>query len=237
MPVSPQALTALITSNVNSKMMAIDGQGPLMGANTSYFLAFCKAIGTGIAQGTPTILFTTTDSGQMAIPPIPGAGIGLGIMIDSDYMSQQIYTQCNSKITSMYGSTNNISFPPTSGQNGKYLLAVCEGVAEAVKTLYAVSWALTSVNPIVYMGTGNITNGNFTLPTATLIPNLILSNGAPLLTEAGFWPTMAQIIGQVYADTIQNHSTGMVEIIGVCIPSLTQVCGVPGSGTGTGTAV
>jgi hypothetical protein len=236
MPVSPQALTALITEKINSKMMAIDGMGPLAGKNTTYYLAFCKAIGTGIAQGTPTVLFTTQDSGSMGAPPIPGAGVGLGIMVDDAYMSQQIYTQCRSMVISMYQKTNNVEYPPSDGTNGKYLLAVAEGIAESVKELYAVSWALASVNPLVYMGTGNITNGNFTLPTAALIPNLILSNGAPLLQQKGFWPTMAQVIGQVYADTIQNHSTGMVNIIGVCVPSLSQVCGIPSSGTGTGVA-
>ena len=64
---------------------------------------------------------------------------------------------------------------------------------------------------------------------------LTLVQGAPNFVGV-FWPRIAQAISESYVALIEQHSTGMVTITGTCVAGPSQVCGISGSGIGTGTA-
>lgn len=232
--VNAQALGNLIIQTVNQNMQAIDNRGPLAQKDPSYYEQLCNAIAIGLTQGTTGTTFTTDDSGFVGEPAIPATGMGVGIIVDSGYFTQQLYTQFRNAIISKYGKTTHDPYMPGPQNSGRYLAALMGGISQAVTNMWSTGWQLTSVNPMVYSGTGQILDGDFTVIMApSAIANLILDN-APKLSKSYFWPQMAQIIAQVYVDTIQNHSTGQVQIIGVCVPGISQVCGVPGTGQGTG---
>ena len=114
------------------------------------------------------------------------------------------------------------------------MLALCEGINDALVSYYPTAWTLISTHPDIYMGTGNVVDGSFSGLMATSIQNAIIA-GAPNFVGA-FWPKLAQAISESYVALIELHSTGTVTITGTCIPSLAQVCEIGSTGTGTGTA-
>jgi hypothetical protein len=235
MPVAPSALAALIQENVNSDMQAIAGYAPLAQANPSYFIEMCTAIGIGIASGSPLITFTTSDTGSTGAPPIPGVGAGVGITPDPTFFVQDLYTRVRTYVIEDFGSTNHEAWPPSPGNSGEYLKALCQGINDSITTLYPTSWILASVHPLIYIGTGTIENGDFSGLVATEIQSLIISAAPNFIGK--FWPRLAQAISESYVALIEQHSTGTVTITGVCVPSVSQICGItPSSGTGTGTA-
>lgn len=159
MPAIGPALGALIMNKVDQNMKKISGHSPLSQKNPSFFIAKCMAIGNGIATGVPVISFITKDSGQSGVPPIPGTGTGIGIKVDSDWYTKELYTKLRKTVLEKYGYTSHDPYPPSDDNSGKYLEAMCKGIAEAVKEHYATAWVLTSAHPLVYMGTGLIGNG------------------------------------------------------------------------------
>jgi hypothetical protein len=217
------------------------GRSPLAQDDPSYFIAMCTAIGTGIATGSPTISFTTSDSGfkggppPLAVPPsIPGTGSGVGITVDDSFFKEKIYTVLRNNIISEFGETSHDPYPPSGSNSGKFLLAIAKAVSESVKEHFLTAWTLTSSHPMIYSGTGTIGNGNF----SGLVPNAVSSamqSAAPTL-QGPFWPKVCQGIAQAYVDTIHTKSTGTVTIIGVCVPNASLVCNIPGTGSGSGAA-
>ena len=235
MPLIPSALVALIQTEVNAKMTAIAGHSPLAGANPSYFIAMCTGIGTGIALGGPTIMFTSNDNGLMGTPPVAGTGAGVGIVVDDAFFAEEIYDTIGTLITAQFGRTLNAPYPPGPGQAGLYTAALCQGIASAVATYFSTAWILTSTDPTIYMGTGTISDGQFSGLVASAIQSAIIAASPVLVGPA--WPTIAQAIAESYVATIENHSTGTLTITGTCVPGLTQVCALgPVSGSGTGVA-
>jgi hypothetical protein len=237
MPAQAGTLSELIKIKIDQKMKAINGKGPLgLLSDTAYYEEFCKAIGTGYVKGSiGDIMFVTQDSGNAGAPPVPGTGSGTGIKVDSEYMTRTLYTAIKNKIVSKFGSTYHDDYPPASGNTGEYLKAMCEGVSEAVKEHYAVSWNLVSTHPSVYSGVGVINNGNYSGLSDSKITGLILSSSPRL--KGSFWPEMAAEFASAYVKTIHTRSTGEVTITGACIPNMTQICGLPGSGAGQGSAL
>ena len=233
MAVSGSDLGALIKTNVNTRMTAIQGHSPLGQNNPSYYIEFATAIGTGIVSGAPIISFTTTDTGGQGIPPIPGVGAGVGIVTDPTFFIQDLYTRVRGYIIQDFEKTLHDPYPPSSGNSGEYLLALCKGINDSFLSYYPTAWTLISAHPLIYLGTGLITNGQFSGLTATAIQAAIVS-GAPNFVGK-FWPRLAQAIAESYVALIEQHSTGTVTITGVCVPSDSQVCGI-GVGVGTGTA-
>lgn len=234
MAASGSALAALVQTNVNSRMSAVRGHAPLSQPNPSYYIQFATAIGTGIISGGPVIDFTTDDTGNMAAPLIPGTGNGIGIVTDPSFFVEDLYTRTRGYIIADFGKTSHEAYPPSSGNSGQYLLALCEGINDSILSYYPTAWTLSSNHPIIYMGTGIISDGEFSGLSASAIASAIVS-GASNFTGV-FWPRLAQAISESYVELIEQHSTGMVTITGVCVPSSSQVCGIGGSGTGTGTA-
>jgi hypothetical protein len=235
MPANGAVLGSLIQTNVNSKMTALSfGAAPLGQPNPSYFIAFCNAIGTGIANGGPVINFITNDSGLKGSPPVSGIGSGTGIVVDDSFFAQDLYIRTRAAIITQFGATSHQAYPPTPGNSGELLKALCEGIALSVKLHYSTAWILTSTHPAVYSGNGIINAGQFSGLIATAIEGAIMSAGPTML--GSFFPTLAKAISESYVETIHNHSTGSVIITGTCVPGSSQTCGISGSGNGSGVA-
>jgi hypothetical protein len=234
MPASGTALAALIKANVASRMAAVTGQNPLAQKNPSYFIEMCTAIGTGIITGGPTIDFTTIDAGAMGAPPIPGVGVGIGITTDPTFFVQDLYTRLRGYILAEFGKTSHDPYPPGPKNSGLALLALCQGINDSFLSYYPTAWTLASVHPLIYAGTGQITNNHFSGLVDTAIKGAIMA-AAPSL-QGQFWPKTAQGIAESYVALIEQHSTGMVTINGICVPGPSQVCGITSAGSGTGTA-
>ena len=234
MPIVPSALGELITQKISQAMKAASGSDPLAQSDPSYFQAMCQAFATGIASGIPTISFTTTDTGFASAPPIPGTGTGTGIIIDSPYTDQAIYTYARDAVIQSFGSTTHDPYPPAPGNSGAYLQAISKGIADAVKEHFKTCFTLTSVHPLVYSGTATVSPGNFKGIQDSLIKSQIAS-AAPTLKGA-FWPSVAESIAKGLKDSIEKKATATITITGVCITSPAQVCNLPGAGSGSGAA-
>lgn len=234
MAVSPAALAALVQTNVDVRMASIRGFHPLSQRNPSYFIEFCQAIGLGILQGAPSVTFTTSDSGFMGIPPIPGVGTGVGIVTDPTFFIEDLYTRIRNYVIQDFGRTLHEPYPPSVGGSGKYLLALCEGIDDSFKSYYPTAWTLVSAHPMIYAGVGSVNNGHFSGLSAPAIQADIIANAPRLLGR--FWPRIAQAVSESYVELIEQHSTGTVTIVGMCVPSPSQVCSIPSVGVGTGIA-
>lgn len=242
MPMITPALIGLITNNVANNIKSLCGHSPLESRASIYFTQLCKAIGTGIGDGTPSLSFTTSDTGFTGLPPVPGTGQGKGIEVDAEYMSEKIYNNIRKSILDKYGSTSHEAWPPSSGNSGEYLRAFSDGISKAVKEQYKTCWTLNSNHPMIYSGDGDINpmQGNkFTGIQEAAVKSLILSNRGMLKGE--FLEYFAQGIAAGYQDAIETKSTGKVTITGICIilvpPAGSQLCGIPGTGQGTGAAI
>lgn len=234
MPVNGSALAALVKSNVNIRMAAIRGYAPLSQRNPSYYIEFCEAIGEGIISGNPIINFDTTDTGKKGDPLVPGIGAGIGIVTDPNFFIEDLYVRARSYIIQDFGHTLHEPYPPSKGNSGEYLLALCEGINDAILSYYPSSWTLVSAHPEIYMGIGLINDGQFSGLSAGAIQAAIIA-GAPNFIGR-FWPRLAQAVSESYVELIEQHSTGQVTITGICNSSGSQTCGIDGNGTGTGMA-
>jgi hypothetical protein len=234
MAASGSALANLIKSSVDTRMSAVSGVSPLAQKNPSYFTALCLAIGTGIISGGPSISFTTTDTGSKGTPAVAGVGSGVGITTDPSFFVQDLYTRIRGYVLADFGKTTHDAYPPSPGNSGNYLLALCNGINDAFLSYYPTAWTLVSAHPAIYGGAGVISNGHFSGLTDTSIASSIVSASPTLVGP--FWPRIAQAVSESYVALIEQHSTGTVAISGTCIPSSSQVCGVSGSGSGTGIA-
>lgn len=234
MPVSGPALAAAIQSNLDSRMAAISGHHPLAQPNPAYFIQMCTALGSGIILGAPSIAFTTSDTGLSGVPPVPGVGSGVGIVTDPTFFIGDLYTRIRGYVLAQFGHTAHEPFPPSPGNSGVYLEALCQGINDAFLAYYGTAWTLVSAHPLIYAGSGTISNGSFTGVVPSNIQSQIISLSPTL--QGSFWPKVAQAVSESYAALIMQHSIATVTIVGACIPSITQVCAVPSVGAGTGTA-
>ena len=236
MAASPSILSALIQARMASNFEAVLDYNPLNGHDTSYFQEFCTAFGSGIATGTITVPFVTADTGLKGIPFVAGVGTGIGIIVDEAFFKETIYTNVRNAILAQFGRTNNIPFPPTTKFNGLVLQAMAEAISHSVKTHFATVWTLTSTHPMIYSGTGLIENGDYSGISSSLVNSQIQVFGPRLSIPGSVFPNMSLAVAQAYKTTIETMSTGTVTITGTCSPSVSQVCAVPSTGTGSGVA-
>lgn len=237
MPVEADALFGLVKQKIHDNMSAFgDYSGPMSQANPTYYLHFCKAISTGIADGSKVVNFTTVDTGQGGAPPVPGVGTGIGIKVDKAWFDEHLYMEMRQQAINEFGSTSHEVYPPPKGGTGGYLHAISKGVADSVAEHFITAYTLTSAHPKVYSGVGLINEGMYSGLDASNIEGLIKAAG-PLL-KGRFWPTLCKAVAKVYVEAIHQHSTGKVVLAGLCIPAPKplQVCGLPMSGVGVGTA-
>ena len=234
MAASGSALALLVQADVDSRMAAIRGYHPLSQRNPRYFVELCNAIGVGLIGGGPIIDFSTVDTGVGGSPLVTGTGAGIGIITDSSFFVQDLYTRIRTYVLEDFGRSLHDPYPPRPGNSGQYLLALCQGIADAIASYYPTAWTLLSTHPQIYTGTGIIPNGHFFGLSANAIQAAIMAAAPDFVGR--FWPRLAQAISESYVALIEHHSTGMVTITGTCTPNLTQVCGISSTGTGTGTA-
>lgn len=234
MPVSGSALSALIQSNVDSRMAAVEGFHPLLQRNPHFYIELCNAIGNGIINGGPVIDFTTNDTGVEGSPLVPGVGSGIGIVTDPTFFIQDAYTRIRNYVIADFGRTLHDPYPPGPKNSGRFLLALVTGINDAFLAYYPTAWTLASTHPQIYRGTGIINDGQFFGLSASTIQSTIIA-GAPDF-RGRFWPRLAQAIAESYVALIEQHATGQVTITGVCVPSISQICEIGASGNGTGTA-
>lgn len=234
MPANGGLMGQMMVTKVDANMRAINGKGPLaLLSDQSYYREFLTAVAKGFADGTININFTTTDTGQIGTPAVAGVGTGTGIKVDSEYLTQTLYTAIRNR-TQAFGKTLHDQYPPSAGNSGKYLEALCRGIAEAVRDHYIAAWILNSTHSQVYAGSGQIPNGGFSGLSPERIKGLILQYSPRL--KGAFWPIMAEEIARGYVKAIHERSTGQVSITGTCTPGPGQLCGLGGSGSGTGVA-
>lgn len=229
-------LGELIMRNMREKYKSISGYDPIGPQNPKphFFVKFCMGIGKGIATGTPSISFKTIDVGAGGAPAVNGSGIGKGIKVNSEHMSEMIYTKIRNKILQTYGKTNHGPWP-VRDESGVWLKAMTDSIAEAIKEHYGKSIVLSSSHPLVYIGTGKIMEGGFSGIKEQAVTSAIISETSGF--NGGFWPTMAQQISLGYIESIHKKATGIVTITGTCSPGESQVCGIPVSGAqGSGVA-
>jgi hypothetical protein len=256
MAVDGDLLATVLKARMNAKFkLAASYPGPLAQSDPSYYLQFCEAVGKGIIDGSAIIDFTTKDVGLAAGPPIAGKGSGVGIKMDKDWFLKNLYIEIREASIGIYGATshplwcedwnaaNDPSNPlplehcgltPNQYNPYNFLTAMCEAIAECVSEHNETFRVLQSDHPGVYMGQGKIEEGGFIGLSSSAIASAILGHGPSL--SGSFWPILCEKIGNVYARAIMEHSTGEVVIAGTCVPSSSQACGLPGSGTGTGKA-
>lgn len=241
MPILLNTLQGLIKSKVDAKIKsAADGvpnyNGPLATKDPSYFIEMCDAIGVGIFQSSQILPFVTVDSGFSGAPPVPGVGTGVGLNVDQSFLTEQIYTKVRDAIIAKYGKTAHDPWPPRHSNTGRYLRAFSDGIAEAVTEHFSSCWTLTSAHPLIYSGTGLINYGLVSHPNKSMFKPTAL-DAAPRL-KGEFWPIFVEAVSDAYHLSITTKTKGQVTIVGVCVPTVTplQTCGIPSSGSGTGTA-
>lgn len=256
MAVNGNVLALLLRNRMHDKFkLVMDYNGPLLQSNPSYYMNMCDAIGKGVVDATPSIQFVTADAGVVGTPPRPGTGIGQGIILDVNWFTRKLYTSLRAKFIGQYGSTshpvwcdgwdqfgtvenplpvNHCSLHPNHMNPYNFLTAMCEAISECVSEHYAQFRVLNSTHTMVYSGVGNIQEGGFIGVDSNLVSSTIQGLGTAMQGSA--WPSICQAIGESYAEAIMQHSTGEVVITGVCVPSQSQTCGVPGVGVGSGAA-
>lgn len=260
MPAIGPALGALIKSKVNDYMKtAYPYGGPLAGKVTSYYIEFCMAIGLGIAsKSLGKINWASTDIGMSGTPSAPGVGIGKGILVDKKWFAKNLYLEMMTNFphlpawppaTKTTEWTDEFDvyhkevvevhppFPPKSDySNGMFMECICTGIADSVESHFKTAWIMQGTHPKVYMGKGKVNEGKFFGLVGADIASGIQAM-APSMSGP-YWIKLTNAIGKVYVDAIHKHSkSGPIVISGVCVPSQSQVCGIPGGGIGTGKAL
>lgn len=224
MPIVGPKLGGLIRTKMIQNISALSGKSPSEQPNPSYFNSFCIGLGNGIAKETKNILYRTTDKGLVNPLGGSGAGTGIGIKFDSEYMTKTAYEKIRAEVIRMFGETTHAPYPPPKNNSGEYLIAILNAISDSIKEVYATDLILTSVHNPVCIGIGMVNEGGFNGLIAQNIKMSIISvipafNGQ-------FWPNFADILASSYVDTVHNHSTAKVKIAGAG--------GVPGVGTGFG---
>lgn len=243
MPAVASALSGLIINTADQYKFAASaayrapkpGVHPLQQKRPEFFIEICTAIGTGVVNASlGKIQFTTADSGLSGQPPVPGTGLGTGIIFDAAYFRETAYPLIRGYILADFGKTRHDPYPPGTKNSGVFLDALLHAVGDMIAQHYATAWTLISAHPMIYQGTGTINDGMYFGLVATDVQAAIEAAASNL--QGRFWPRLAQGIAEVYVDTVHNHSTGTVTITGSCTSSISQVCAVPSTGTGTGNA-
>lgn len=224
MPIIGVKLGTLIKNKMIKNISELSGVDPSQQQNPQYFNSFCYGLGNGIALGTKNIVFKTSDKGVTNPLGGVGAGKGIGIKFDSEYMIKTSYSKIRDEVIKKFGATTHDPYPPNIKNSGEYLLAILKSIAESIKEVYETDLILTSTHFPVMNGVGLIEKGNFSGLIEENIKSLIISS-IPAF-NGSFWPNFVKIVSESYVDTVHNHSTSKVIITGAG--------SVPSTGSGNG---
>lgn len=227
MPIIGSKLGLLIKNKMIKNISELSGRSPESQPDPKYFINFCVGLGNGIANGTKSIIFTTTDSGLAN--PLGGVGVGLGkgIKFDSEYMVKTAYERIRSEVIDMFGETGHMPYPPSKDNSGVYLVATLKAIAESIEEVYNDDLILTSTHFPVILGSGTVKKGGFSGLMASAIKTSIIAYTGSF--RGSFWPKFIDIITESYVDTVHNQSTAKVIISGAGLS--------PSTGLGSGVAV
>jgi hypothetical protein len=252
MAVNSTLLSLLLKTKTDSNYKRVmQYNGPLAQSNPNYFIQFCDAIAKGVILGSPNIQFITKDTGFTGAPLKAGSGLGLGIKIDKNWFTRNLYSSIRERVIAHYGSTahpewcedwdiqgnvpeDHCSLGTHQYNPYNFFTATCESISESISEHYEQFMVLTSSHPSIYSGAGKIEKGAFTGISAISVKDSIVANSA--LLKGDFWPIMVEEIAKVYTEAIMFHSTGEVMITGICIPTQSQLCSIIGFGVGSGLA-
>ena len=241
MAADKDALKTLLLANIDSEFASISVpgvtyNGPLAQPNPAYYQKFCEAIATGIAEQ-KTITATTTDDGLTGTPAVAGTGVGIGILVNALDFEERIYTHIRNFVIADYGQTSHPIYSAATSDN--FLKQLAKAVAESVQEHFETVWTYATNHPDVYSGEGIIEEGNFSGLVEATIKAAMQAAGGGLL-NGSFWPRFCEAMSKAYVETIHLKAKDFDKIIisGTCTPTPIppQVCGVPGTGSGSGTA-
>jgi hypothetical protein len=238
MAASNSVLSGLVKQYVHDNMAKLPYAGyggPLDQGNPSYYVEFCTAIGSGIADGSKVITLKSEDKGKGGGPPIPGVGAGVGIFVDRNWFNKKLYDEIYAEILKQFGRTLHDPWFPKEGNSGQFLHAVTKGISDAIADHYTTAYKLIGKHPLVYQGVGLVKKGMYSGLSPSAIEGLIMGY-APRF-KGVFWPIVAKVVARVYVEAIHMQSTGTLTITGSCKSSPSQVCGVNKTGFGNGTAI
>lgn len=230
MPAIISEHSQLLQTKIDGFMQPLGGK-PLGQKRPQFFIELCTAIATGLAAS--AITFLTTDTGVTSAPPKPGTGAGVGINMNKEFFSETLYTILRNQTLAQFGKCVHEAWPPSSG-TGLFLKALTDGISEATEEHWKTAWILASAHPVITVGVGMIPKGSFALTNESSVASTMAA-AAPNM-RGPYWPEMCKKIAEAYGIAIGTESWGQVVISGVCVPSESQVCGIPSAGVGTGVA-
>ena len=220
------ALAQNMRANCISRLSALNAP-----FDSSYSVEFFNAIATGVANTINGAQFATSDTGFGGTPPIPGAGTGVGLFVNKPLFVQKLYTEMRASSAScastLNATTGHPAWPPPEDNA---LLLMCRGIVDAIDTALRSQAILTSTHPLVYSGTGVITNLSGFSPSS--ISNFIKTAANSL--QGVCWPFLCAGIGQSCFEIFSNSTTGTLTITGICVPNVSQACNIPRTGSGSG---
>jgi hypothetical protein len=220
----------LYTANI----VGLSGHNPFAQKNTSYLREFIHSIANTLAVDCLQITAITTDTGLGGFPIIPGAGPAGKMSVVNEPLLGHIYRKVREAVIREFGRTAHEEWPPTQG-SGLYLKAIIDCFTQTTTEFYNKQLIITSIHPLVYLGAYKITAGGFKAPQPNIMVSDIMGK-APSL-KGRFWPIFVKAFVDGYVEYVQTELTGAGTIVGICVPSLAQVCGTPMVGAGTGTII
>ena len=231
MAIDAVAFEAKVKELYTQKIMALANQNPFAQKNPSYVNEFIHAISNTLAMDCLQITAITADVGVGGAPVVIGAGVGQMTVVNEPLLGH-IYRKVREAVLREFGSTAHQEWPPTEG-SGIYLRAILESFTQVTTDFYNKHLKIISVHPLVYTGAYKIVGGGFIAPQPNILVSDIMGK-APSL-KGRFWPVFVKAFVDGYVEYIQTELTGTGTIIGLCVISPHQVCGLPMAGAGTGT--
>jgi len=205
MPLSGNALSGLMKQYVDSNIKGVGGPGPLGQQKTSYFEQMMEAIGGGTIMGTAgTLSFVSTNPP----PPSPtGPFSANGLVFDNSYFEKTLYNKLRTLSLGITGKTLHDPYPPSSGNSGEYLKAICAGLGEAIKKHFESAPLLLS--PLTSPSSSKIPAGSF----SGLVPETISQNIISLASslQGVFFPQFSLAYANVYVVTVHTKTESKAE--------------------------
>lgn len=198
MPLSGSSLSDLMKGHVDQNIKSIDGPGPLGQSDPSYFEQMMEAIGKGTVEGTSGILTFVATNPPPPVPTPPYSAQGL--IFDAAYFEKTLYNKLRTLSLSISGSTLHDPYPPSKGNSGEFLKAMCAGLATALKVHFLNAPEL--VSPQTSPSSSKIDKGQFSGLIPAVISQNIISKASNL--NGVFFPQFSLAYASVYTITVHT---------------------------------
>lgn len=236
MAVDAAVLSPILLNKAHNNILQVQQipgyNGPLNARNPAYFREMIEGVAKGLAS-VKTLNGVTQDEGLGALPLIPGTGQGMGLAINEDKFTQELYTGIRQSLLDRFGSTNHEPWDPGSN----YLKAICQAISSSLSQVYLTNWEIVSSHPMIYKGEALIEEGSISGVSENSVSSTILSSTPRLKGLA--WPIMVNALALAFQTTIHTYTMSQeIEIEGECVPSTVplQTCNIADQqGTGQAT--